>query len=162
MLSSAKNFVLHGQAGMDDPQIAALVARAQELQQQIRAIDEQLTEQERVNVSKAMRAAEVSASYELLVREAKQEASEALAKLRQAEETGRLILQSGAEHEADLQSQIDDATARASAAEQTNVALASAYEDEVFSLISRIAVLEKHKSRLMASLASSTSSVETQ
>lgn len=147
---------------MDDPQIAALVARAQELQQQIRAIDEQLTEQERVNVSKAMRAAEVSASYELLVREAKQEASEALAKLRQAEETGRLILQSGAEHEADLQSQIDDATARASAAEQTNVALASAYEDEVFSLISRIAVLEKHKSRLMASLASSTSSVETQ
>jgi len=160
VLSSAENLFLakKQEAEMDDPQIASLVARAQELQQQIRAIDEQLTEQERVNVSKAMRAA----SHELLVREAKQEVSETLVKLRQAEETGRLILQSGAEHEAELQSQIDDATARASAAEQTNIALASAYEDEVFSLISRIAVLEKHKSRLMASFASSTSSVETQ
>ena len=143
---------------------AALVAEAQALLQQIRTIDEQLTEQERINVDKAQRASELCGAHESMVNEAKRDEAEALAKLREAEENGRLILQSGAEHEAELQNQIDEATARAVAEEQTNRALASAYEDEVYSLISRIAVLEKHKSRLISSLASppTPSTAETQ
>lgn len=136
-------------------ELQAARAKVAALQRKIQLKEVELQESEQFNIAQALAAKEkidplLARIEELAIEEAEVKKKEAAAQeeLSKAEEDEAAIKASGREEEADVRAQIADAHARLKAVEAKNLALAKAFEDEVLSLLSRIAIFEKRKAEL--------------
>ena len=139
--------------------VQELRARVAQLRKEIAAKELEVEAQERLNIEAALRAKAVLAPGEVhlaevsqRLTEAQEDESAARAELAEGDEESRLILQSGKEHEADLQGQIAEALAKATSAEQNCIDLATQVEREALELLSCVAVFEKRKDQLARKL----------
>ena len=144
---------------MSVARIGQLRQRVGQLREEITAKEAQLSERERVNIETALHAQAVVTPLEQRLagvsgrcRAAEEDERAALAELTEAEEESRLIRQSGHDHEADLQSQVNEASAKAARAEQASADLAAQVEQEVLSLLTQEAVFERRRAELSRKL----------
>lgn len=146
---------------MPNSRLEELRGKLNILRSNIREKEVNLEAQEQKNIHTALISQSLLEPYEERMKELGEiwvlmEKKEGLARaeLFEAEEEGRLINESGAEHENEMKVMISDSLSRAQAAEQANFAIAAQFEDEAFSIISRIAVFEKRKAELLGKLSS--------
>ena len=139
--------------------IRDLEGQVRSLQTKVATLGARVDQQERQNIESALAARAVLAPLEQRLTEARERLDvvlkdEALvrAEVDEAEQENQLVYRSGLEHEAEMKSEMSEARSRAASAEQATQHLAMQYEEEVLSLLSRVAIFEKRRAELQRKL----------